>query len=135
MAFAPLWLATLFLYAATKGLNAEVGVIVYGLSNCSTCREAVKSLEAAGKDVTFRDVRKAPLSDAELAVILAKLGAAAVNRRARSWQNLSDEIKAAEPDVQIRADPRIMKRPLIQDGGTFHLGWNAKVRALLLGQG
>ena len=36
-------------------------MILYGISTCDTCKKALKELERAGKDVTFRDIRSAPL--------------------------------------------------------------------------
>ncbi|MFT5796483.1 MAG: arsenate reductase, partial [Candidatus Azotimanducaceae bacterium] len=30
---------------------------IYGLSTCSVCQKARKALEAAGKDIDFRDIR------------------------------------------------------------------------------
>ena len=41
-------------------------MILYGISTCDTCKKAIKALEAAGHPVTFRDVRKDPLSEAEI---------------------------------------------------------------------
>ena len=42
-------------------------MIIYGLHTCAISQNARKALEAAGKDVVFRDVRDQPLSEAELA--------------------------------------------------------------------
>ena len=38
-------------------------MILYGISTCDTCKRALKTLQAAGKDVTFRDIRAQPLTD------------------------------------------------------------------------
>ena len=42
-------------------------MMIYGLSTCAICQKARKALEAEGMDVSFRDVRAEPLSEAELA--------------------------------------------------------------------
>ena len=51
---------------ALKNLMAEItgpvlmgdcDMINYGLATCAICQKAIKALEAAGKDVCFRDVR------------------------------------------------------------------------------
>ena len=39
-------------------------MIIYGLSTCSICQKARKAMEAEGRDVTYRDVRADPLSEA-----------------------------------------------------------------------
>ena len=37
-------------------------MILYGISTCDTCKRALKTLQAAGKDVAFRDIRAEPLT-------------------------------------------------------------------------
>ena len=50
-------------------------MILYGISTCDTCKKAIKALAAAGHDVTFRDVRAQPLSEAEIAEFVTEFGA------------------------------------------------------------
>ncbi len=40
-------------------------MILYGIPTCDTCKKALKALEGAGHAVSFRDIRKDPLSEAE----------------------------------------------------------------------
>ena len=42
-------------------------MIIYGISTCDTTKAAIKALQRAGKDVTFRDIRANPLTEAEIA--------------------------------------------------------------------
>ena len=49
-------------------------MILYGIPTCDTCKKARKTLEAAGYDVTLRDVRSQPLSEEEWAVLLTEFG-------------------------------------------------------------
>lgn len=43
-------------------------MILYGIPTCDSCKKAQKALEAAGHVVQFRDIRKNPLTEAEIDV-------------------------------------------------------------------
>lgn len=106
-------------------------MILYGISTCDTCKKALKSLHAAGRDVTFRDVRATPLSEAEVAAMVHEFGDRLINRQSTTYRAFNDYLKASEPEAQILAQPTVMKRPVIQDGATWHLGWDADTEARL----
>lgn len=106
-------------------------MILYGIPTCDTCKKALKALEAAGKSVTFRDIRKDPLSEAEIAEIVTEFGERAVNRQSTTYRSFSDFLKASEPEAQIAAQPTVMKRPLIRDGESWHLGWDEATQSAL----
>lgn len=106
-------------------------MILYGIPTCDTCKKALKTLEAAGKSVTFRDIRKDPLSEAEIGEIVTEFGERAVNRQSTTYRSFSDFLKASEPEAQIAAQPTVMKRPLIRDGESWHLGWDEATQAAL----
>lgn len=107
-------------------------MILYGISTCDTCKKALKALEAAGRDVTFRDVRAEPLLTAEIAEILTEFGDRAINKTSTTYRGFSDFLKMSEPVVQIALQPTVMKRPIIRDGAAWHLGWDEAVQAKLL---
>ena len=106
-------------------------MILYGLSTCDTCKTALKALLRAGREVTFRDVRKDPLSGEEIAAIVTEFGDRAINRQSTTWRGFSDFLKASEPEAQIAAQPTVMKRPVIRDGDRWYLGWDAATEAAL----
>ncbi|AZQ66237.1 hypothetical protein EF888_03270 [Silicimonas algicola] len=108
-------------------------VDIFGLRTCDTCRAADKALRAAGLDVTFRDVREAPLSGAEIAALHQAFGDDLVNRRSTSWRGLSEAERAGEPQALLAAHPTLMKRPVIRRGDVLTLGWDAAARAPHLG--
>ena len=83
-------------------------MIIYGLSTCSLCQKALKALEADGKDVQFRDVRAEPLSEAELAELIAEFGDRLVDRSTNDYRGLSAWLKESEADAQISAKPKVM---------------------------
>jgi len=109
-------------------------MMIYGLSTCKICQKARKALEAGGMDVSFRDVRAEPLSEAELADLIAEFGDRLVDRKSNDYRALNDWLKNSEAEAQISAQPKVMARPVIRDRDMFYLGWDEAVqKALLLG--
>ena len=105
---------------------------IYGLSTCSVCQKARKALEAAGKDIDFRDIRAEPLSEAELATLIVEFGDRLVDRKSNDYRALNDWLKNSEAEAQISAKPKVMARPVIQDQDTYYLGWDDAVQSALL---
>jgi arsenate reductase-like glutaredoxin family protein len=106
-------------------------MIVYGISTCDTTKAAVKALTKAGKEPTFRDIRADPLTEAEIEAIVAEFGDKAVNKQSTTYRSFSPFLREAEPEAQIAAQPTVMKRPVIRDGSTWFLGWDAATEARL----
>ena len=107
-------------------------MIVYGISTCDSTKKALKALERAGIAASFRDIRAEPLSEAEIARIVAEFGDRAINRQSTTYRGFSDFLKMNEPEAQIAAQPTVMKRPLIQTDGGWYLGWDDAVQQALL---
>ncbi len=104
-------------------------MIVYGISTCDTTKKALKALQAAGKDVTFRDIRANPLTEQEVSRIVQEFGDVAVNKQSTTYRSFSAFLRESEPEAQIAAQPTVMKRPIIADGETWYIGWDAKTEA------
>lgn len=104
-------------------------MILYGLSTCDTTKKALKALHRAGKDVVFRDVRAQPLTSAEIDAIITEFGDRAVNKQSTTYRGFSDFLRESEADAQIAAQPTVMKRPILQDGATWYLGWDEAIEA------
>ena len=109
-------------------------MILYGIPRCDTCKKALRALGDAGHDVTFRDVRADPLSDSEWDRLLAEFGDRLVNHNSTTYRGLSDWMKASDSEAQLAAHPTVMKRPVIENDGRFHLGWEKDTQAILLKQ-
>jgi len=107
-------------------------MMIYGLNTCAASQKARKALEAAGRDVDFRDVRAEPLSEAELAELIAEFGDRLVDRTSNDWRGLSDWLKHSEAEEQLSAKPKLMVRPVIRDGDAYYLGWDETVQEALL---
>lgn len=104
---------------------------VYGLKKCSTCQKAIAGMEAAGHQVTFRDVSTDPLDEAERRALLERFGEKLVNRASLTWRGMDEVERAADPVIQIGAKPSLMKRPAIIGDEGHWLGWTATVRRAL----
>lgn len=107
-------------------------MILYGLPTCPDCTRALKTLTAAGREVTFRDVRAEPLSEAEREMLLREFGSTIIDRNTPAFRGLSMFIKEAEADVQLLHNPALMVRPILQDGERFTKGWDPGVQAVWL---
>lgn len=107
-------------------------MILLGISTCDTCKKAVKALQAAGHDVTFRDIRAEPLTTAQIFEIVTEFGDRAINKSSTTYRGFSDFMKMSEPEAQIAAQPAVMKRPVIRKGAEWHIGWDDSVQAKLL---
>ena len=104
-------------------------MILYGISTCDTCKKAMKAIQAAGADVTFRDVRADPLTAAEIDMIVAEFGDRVINKQSTTYRGFGDFLRVSDPEAQIAAQPAVMKRPVIQNGTTWHLGWDSAIEA------
>jgi arsenate reductase-like glutaredoxin family protein len=112
----------------------EAQMKVYGLKNCDTCRRAISELRAAGLAPEMIDIRADGIAEADLAAIVAAFAAGAVNRASTTWRNLPDDVRQGDPATLIAAHPTLLKRPVIQHDGTWYQGWNAAVKASLIGR-
>ena len=107
-------------------------MMIYGLHTCAVCQKARRALEAEGMEVTFRDIRAEPLSEAELSELIAEFGDRLVDRKSNDYRALNDWLKNSEAEAQIAAQPKVMARPVIRDRDKFYLGWDEAVQEALL---
>ena len=105
---------------------------LYGIKACDTCRKALKTLDGAGREVRFVDVRETPLSREVLESFQAAFGAALMNTRSTTWRGLDEAARAGDPIELMLAHPTLMKRPVIREAdGTLHLGRGKEVQVAL----
>jgi len=55
-----------------------------------------------------------------------------VDRTTNDYRALSAWLKNSEADAQISSKPKVMARPVIQDGDRYYLGWTDEVQKALL---
>lgn len=100
-------------------------MLIYGLKNCDTCRNALKALPEA----QLRDVRVDGLPDEILDRALAQFGEALLNTRSTTWRGLDEQTRERDPRALILDYPALMKRPLIAVGNSLFLSWNSEIEA------
>jgi len=104
----------------------------YGLKNCDTCKKAIKALEAAGRFVSFVDIRTEADLVAKVPLWLGAAGAdLLVNKRSTTWRGLDEAARAGDPEALLLANPTLIKRPVIEVGKDIHVGWSKTVEAAL----
>ena len=105
----------------------------YGLKSCDSCRAALKALTAAGIEVDVKDVRQDGVPDEMLRRAVEQHGSdRVVNRRSTTWRGLDEAARAQDEVSLLRANPSLMKRPLIvTKEGSSTIGWDAATRAAL----
>ena len=74
-------------------------------------------------------MRVQPLTSAEIDAIITEFGDRAVNKQSTTYRGFSDFLRESDADAQIAAQPTVMKRPIIQDGATWYLGWDEAIEA------
>lgn len=110
---------------------------VYHLKTCDTCRKAIKSLGAAGHDLTLVDVRADGVSAEDLAAVEAQVGwKNLLNTRSTTWRGLSDADKADMDGPKalslMGAHPTLIKRPVIRSGAQITVGWTKPIQDIYL---
>ncbi len=103
-------------------------MIVHGLKNCDTCRNAIKWLQSEGINHTFHDFRKDGLDEAVVQQWLAAVGSdVLLNRRGTTWRNLSIGEKESESNQELVAlllkHPALIKRPVFVDDARVIVGF------------
>jgi len=107
---------------------------VYHLKTCDSCRKAIKAMGASGHDLSLVDVRAEGVSRDVLQKMLTAVGVdVLLNTRSTTWRGLSEaqkaDIDAAKALDLLIEHPTLMKRPVIDDGTEFHVGWSKAVQA------
>lgn len=111
-------------------------LVLYGLGNCDSCRAARKWLDGRGDAYRFHDFASEGIDVATVARWLAEHGAETlINRRSRTWR----EIPEADRDISdpaaaaalVLANPKLVKRPLIDLGDRSLVGFGDDVRTAI----
>ena len=105
-------------------------VKIYGIPNCDTMKKARQWLNDQGIAYEFHDYKKAGIDEQLVRHWVKTLGwEALLNRRGTTWRKLDDAVKSQIDEtsaIQIMLQtPSIIKRPLLDDGTTLHLGFKA----------
>ncbi|HTJ80357.1 MAG TPA: Spx/MgsR family RNA polymerase-binding regulatory protein [Polyangiaceae bacterium] len=114
--------------------------LVLSYAGCSTCKKALKWLEARGVDVTVRPIVDEPPTRQELAAWIPASGLPLqkwLNTSGQSYRAIGkDKVAAASEDTirgWLAADGKLVKRPVLVRGKTVLVGFDEKAYAALFG--
>ncbi len=110
---------------------------LYGIKNCDSVKKARMWLDDHEITYQFHDFRVGGLSSHQLDVFIAKSGwEKLLNKRSTSWRQLSDEQKsdlnAEKAAVLMLENVTLIKRPVLESGEQFFIGFNAETYQTLL---
>ncbi len=105
-------------------------VKVWGYQKCSTCRQAMKTLEEAGQEYQFIDVTTEPPTASELKKLIEQANLPInkffnVSGQAYREMNLKDKIadlSDVEKLAMLAKNGRLIKRPIISNGKITTVG-------------
>ena len=105
-----------------------MSLIVYGIKNCDSMKNAFQWLEAKGVAYHFVDFKKEPPSANVVEAWLEGVGDALVNTRSPSYRELPDVVKNQfTGTIRIQAivdKPTLIKRPLMVNSRVMTVGFH-----------
>ncbi len=113
---------------------------LYGIPNCTTVKKARAWLADHGHTVAFHDFKKQGVDAAWLKQVAKQTGwQALLNTRGTTWRKLSATEQDAARDeagaiALMLAQPSVIKRPVLERDGRFHLGFSDADYSALLDQ-
>ena len=112
---------------------------LYGIPNCTTVKKARTWLADHALEAVFHDFKKQGVDAAWLRDVARQTGwQALLNTRGTTWRKLSDAEKAAAGDeagaiALMLAQPSVIKRPVLEVEGRYHLGFDEDQYQALFG--
>lgn len=113
-------------------------VKIYGIKNCDTMKKARSWLRDHDIAYDFYNYKKDGVDASLLRAVIAQFGwENVINRRGTSWRQLDDAVKdhmdAASAVTAAIENPSLIKRPLLQKGDAFYLGFKPDEYAAIFG--
>lgn len=105
-------------------------ITVYGIKNCDTVKKARAWLTQNQLDYRFHDYKVEGITEPLLERFAAGLGwEVLLNKRSTTWRQLTEAQKTdlnADKALQLLVDhPTLIKRPILETGDDFIVGFNA----------
>ena len=107
-------------------------IILYGIPNCDTVKKARAWLSSQGLAYSFHDFKKAGVPTERLAAWEDALGwEKLLNRQGTTWRKLDAAVQsgvtdAASAQALMRAQPSVIKRPVVEWGHDTSVGFDAE---------
>ena len=98
-------------------------MVVYGIKNCNTVKNALQWLDGRAIQYDFHDYKSKGTDSEQLRSWCKQVGwESLVNKRGTTWRQLDPEIQLAVKDeasaIKLMSEkPSVIKRPLIEDKG------------------
>jgi arsenate reductase len=111
---------------------------IYGIKNCDTMKKAFTWLEKHGVAYHFHDYKTAGVTKAQLATWCQAAGWETVlNRAGTTFRKLPEAEKQnlteAKAIALMIANPSMIKRPVLETGGTIEVGFKPERYAAVFG--
>ena len=112
---------------------------LHGIANCDTVKKARAWLDGRGVAYRFHDFRKLGVPDDDLGRWIAAVGwEKLVNRQGTTWRRLDEAAREAAVDAAsaaalMRAQPSLIRRPVLVAGDAVVVGFDAARYAALFG--
>ena len=112
---------------------------LHGIPNCDTVKKARAWLDGCGVAHRFHDFRKLGVPEDELRRWIAAVGwERLINRQGTTWRRLDDAardgvVDAASAAALMRAQPSLIRRPVLAAGDAVVVGFDAARYAALFG--
>jgi len=106
-----------------------IDMTLYGIPNCTTVKKARAWLAGHAHDVAFHDFKKQGVDAAWLREVMRQTGwQALLNTRGTTWRKLTDAERAAADQeagaiALMISHPSVIKRPVLERDGRYHLGF------------
>jgi arsenate reductase len=113
-------------------------ITLYGIPNCDTVKKARAWLTAQGLAYEFHDFKKAGVPAEQLVAWESALGwQKLLNRQGTTWRKLDPQTQASAVDADsaqalMRAQPSLIKRPVVAWGSRTTVGFDPVVWAAAL---
>jgi len=107
-------------------------IILYGIPNCDTVKKARAWLTGQGLAYSFHDFKKAGVPPERLAAWEDALGwQKLLNRQGTTWRKLDAAVQsgvtdAASAQALMRAQPSVIRRPVVEWGHDTSVGFDAE---------
>ncbi|HVZ42507.1 MAG TPA: ArsC family reductase [Ramlibacter sp.] len=108
-----------------------MAITLYGITNCDTVKKARAFLSDNGVEYAFHDFRKQGLPEKHLDAWLKAIGwEKLLNRKGTMWRKLDPAEQASVGDAAsarkvMLAEPRVIKRPVVEWGPETTVGFDA----------
>jgi len=103
---------------------------LYGIPNCDTMKKARQWLSDHAIAYEFIDYKKSGIDEKRLRQWVKQVGwESLLNRRGTTWRKLDEEVRQQIDESRairlMHETPSIIKRPVLEQGKTLHVGFEA----------